>query len=294
VTASLAGWLMAVLAAGAGVLTGRRLARIRRAVAHAEHELRGPLVAIRLAIDLGLRQDGLGGHQLRAIAAEMGRVELALGDLARQRHGWAPLIAVTEIDVPQVVGDSVEAWRPAAVARGVNLEFSCDPGCAPVLGDPARLAQATGNLIANAIEHGGSRVRVTATSAAAGLRVAVTDDGPGLPSGLLTGAHGSSRARGVRRRNRHRHTSDGRPGADGRGQGLAIVAGIAVAYGGRLCAEADDLIAGESPPPASPSDAARRVGASLVLELPGAPSALRHHTRPGLGLPTEFTEGSIR
>lgn len=272
-TASLAGWLLAVLAAGGAGLTGRRLARIRRAVAHAEHELRGPLVAIRFAVDLGLREDGLGGRQLRAIVAEMGRVELALGDLARQRHGCDPVSAVTEIDVPRVIGDSVEAWRPAAVARGVSLEFFCDPGCAPVRGDPARLAQATGNLIANAIEHGGSRVRVTAARAAAGLRVAVTDDGPGLPDGLLAGADGSSRARGVRRRNRHRRVSDGRPGADGRGQGLAIVAGIAAAHGGRLCVGTDDVRAGESPAHRSPGDPARRVGSSLVLELPGAPSA---------------------
>jgi len=94
VTASLAGWLLAVLAAGGVGLTGRRLARIRRAVAHAEHELRGPLVAIRFAVDLGLREDGLGGRQLRAIVAEMGRVELALGDLARQRHGCDPVSSV--------------------------------------------------------------------------------------------------------------------------------------------------------------------------------------------------------
>lgn len=271
-TASLAGWLLAVLAAGGSVLTGRRLVRIRRAVAHAEHELRGPLVAIRFAVDLGLRQDGLGARQLRAIAAEMGRVELALGDLARQRHGCERLTAVTEIDVHQVVGDSVEVWRPAAVARGVNLEFACDPGCAPVLGDPARLAQATGNLIANAIEHGGSRVRVTAGNAPAGLRVAVTDDGPGLPNGIRAGDRDSARARRVRRRNRHRRASGGRAGGDGRGQGLAIVAGIAVAHGGRLCAGADDGRAGESAPQASTGDAAR-VGASLVLELPAAPTA---------------------
>ena len=231
-TALLTGWLPAGLAAGAGGLALRRLRWTRRAVSCAEHELRGPLAAVLLAIDLGLRDGGLGAAQLSVVRAELRRAERALGDLARARHGLAPVTAASNVDVPRVVRNSVEAWRPVAVARGVTLEFSAEAQCRPLLGDAVRLAQATGNLIANAIEHGGSRVHVTAGNAACGIRVAVSDDGPGLPPRVIAGRGG--RATG------------------GRGHGLALVAGIAAAHGGRLsaCEQAD--------------------GASLVLELPAA------------------------
>ncbi len=293
-TASYAGWLFAALAAGSTVITGWRLVCFRRSVARVEHELRGPLAAIRFAVDLGLRQDGLGGRRLRAIGAEMHRAELALGDLARARHGDAPTIAVTDVDLCEVATDSVEAWRSAAGARGVNLELCCDAGCALVLGDPTRLAQATGNLIANAIEHGGPWVRVRAANGEAGVKLEVTDDGPGLPSGVLARiARSSLGSRPSSRWSRRARVREQQRRRDGRGQGLAIVAGIACAHGGRLSAPVGAEQAGETSKGQSVHDDARRPGASLVLELPAAPSALRDHTRPGLGVPKEFTEGPI-
>jgi signal transduction histidine kinase len=105
-----------------------------------------------------------------------------------------------------------------------------------LLGDRYRLAQATGNLIANAIEHGGGEVEVLGRLDGAHVRVEVTDHGPGLPAAV------SELARGAR------------GGKGRRGRGLAIAATIARHQGGRLAA--------------APSER----GARLVLELPAAPA----------------------
>ena len=142
------------------------------------------------------------------------------------------------VDVGALLDDAAEAWRPLAVAFGASLAVEPLRGRALVRADPVRLAQACGNLVANAVEHGASPVRVRGRVLAGRVRVEVTTRARAcpLPVSRLVGA-----ARAPRRR---------RAGA-----GLAIAARIAERHGGRLAA--------------APS--AR--GACLVLELPSADRA---------------------
>ena len=204
------------------------------AVARACHELRGPLAAVRLGVELGVRVGELSPAQLRALDQELGRASLALDDLAgaglrardsRVRH---------EVDVVGLLGDSVEAWRAPAADRGAVLAFEWMGVPARVWGERLRLAQATGNLIANAIEHGGGEVSVRGSLAPERhrVRIEVVDAGPGLPAPV---GYLARRPRG---------------GRGTRGRGLAIAAAIARDHGGRLAA------------------APCETGARLVLELP--------------------------
>ena len=208
------------LAAQALHLRGRRRLVL---AARAGHEVRGPLCAAQLALD-GLERSA----RVEAIGLELQRAALALDDLAgaRIRHVAAP------VDIAELLSDASQAWHALAVARGVTL--AVEPGGARVVGDRLRLAQACGNLVANAIEHGGERVRVRSATDGGRVRVEVCDRGPGLPApvGELVAA-----ARGRR---------------SARGHGLAIAAGVAERHGGRLAS----------------LPAAR--GAHLVLELPAA------------------------
>jgi signal transduction histidine kinase len=238
---ALVGWALAVAAGtaalGARVALGSRM----EAVARASHELRGPLTAARLGLELGLRVGGLSPARLRAIELELGRAALALGDLAEvQRRGGAGeslgLGATGRVDLRELVADSIEAWRPAAGAHGVELRMAWSGDAVTVFGDRLRLAQATGNLIANAIEHGGGTVEVRGRVERSGLRIEVVDQGPGLGRPL------PELSRLARR--------TGRGGNRFRGYGLAVAGAVATAHGGRLSA--------------APSER----GARVVLELP--------------------------
>jgi signal transduction histidine kinase len=234
IAVSLAGWLAA---SGAGLAAGgawRALTGRMESVARACHELRGPLTAARLGLQLSARVGELSPARLRAIDLELGRAALALDDLARVRArgpmtGWRPL---EPVDLRELVADSVEAWRPAADARAVELTVSWSGRPASVWGDRLRLAQATGNLIANAIEHGGGHVEVRGSVDGRRARVEVIDTGPGLPAPVAELARRPRAGRGAR------------------GRGLAIVGAVAASHGGRLAA------------------APRPRGARLVLELP--------------------------
>jgi signal transduction histidine kinase len=240
-TITLCGWLAAGVAAGGAVIARRSLGLRMEAVARACHELRGPLTAARLGLALGVRGGELSPAQLRALDLELARAALALDDLASARAPLREVRGVQTVDVGGLLADSVEAWRPTADAAGARLELRWSGAPAHVLGDRLRLAQATGNLLANAIEHGGGMIIVRGGALAgrgrtetALVRVEVLDGGPGLPASV---------AQLVRRR---------RASADGRGRGLAIAESIARGHGGRLAA------------------APCQRGARLVLELPVA------------------------
>lgn len=231
---AVAGWALCALLAAA-LLVCRRRGQIRLArIAEAEHELRGPLTALGFAID-ALGPDGWAGGD--ALRAELARTRCALADLAGARTGRpSPALIPTAIDLGRVVGSSVAAWRPAAVAAGVEL-CAAAPAAVPVLGDPGRIAQATGNLIANAIEHGSGPVQVRVVSSGRCARVEIADAGPG-PAGIPRSLSASSRVRP-------------------RGHGLRVAARVAAQHGGAL-----------SVSPAHPRE--RGVVVALTFPLPPA------------------------
>lgn len=237
------GWFGASVAAGLLLRGHRERATRLEMLARVSHELRGPITAARLGLQLGARVGELSSARLRAIDLELGRAGLALDDLTALGDDPAHAGALGDdpahaggssqvVDVGELLSDSVEAWRAAAAVRGVQIAYSWSGVSAVVCGDRFRLAQATGNLLANAIEHGRGEVAVRGRTHGSSIRVEVTDGGPGLPAPVAE------------------LTARPRAGRGSRGRGLAIAASIAEAHGGRLAA--------------APSER----GARLVLELP--------------------------
>jgi signal transduction histidine kinase len=240
--AAIAGWGAATLATLAALLVRRRLAVRMELGARVSHEVRNPLAAARLGLELGARGGDLSPARLRAIDLELGRAAVVLEDLTPARPVRAGLRRREPVDVGQLLVDSVEAWRASAVARGVGLELEWRGGPVSLEGDRWRLAQATGNLIANAIEHGGGAVVVRGQAQDGSVRIEVLDGGPGLPAPV---AEMARRRRGWSRRRGRRGGRAGR-----RGHGLAIATEVIRAHGGRLAA--------------APS----RHGARILVELP--------------------------
>jgi signal transduction histidine kinase len=217
-----AGWIGAVVLAACLLRLRSVLASRMELVARACHELRGPITVARLGVDLLARDDKRRPDVLGAIDLELASAGVALEDLSAARAGLPGPWRVDAVDATALLAESFEAFRPLAQARGVELGLRPRGEPAVVRADRLRLAQATGNLIANAIEHGEGRVELGARAHDDGLDIEVTDDGQGLPAPLDDLV---ARSRGGRGR---------------RGRGLAIATEIARRHGGRLVAASDE------------------------------------------------------
>ncbi len=176
---------------------GRRRLELNRAL----HELRRPLQALALA-------DRSGDEpQLRA-AIE------ALAILDREINGGAGEPARVLVDARALAREAVERWRRPVLelGRGIELRWYARP--CPIECDPAAIARALDNLIANSLEHGSGPIVVEGTSRGARVRLHVTDGGPCVA------------------------TAPGRPRRAGRdprrGHGAALVAAVASRHGGRF------------------------------------------------------------
>lgn len=234
--AALGGWVTAGITAGMMIALRRMLGSRMEAVARACHELRGPLTAVRLGLSFGSRCGELSADRLRAIDTELGRAALALEDLNDLGKIGPRIRDVDRVDLLDLVSDCVRAADGLADERGAGITRVWDGPPVAVWGDRLRLAQALGNLIANAIEHGGGAVEVRGVVGESVVRIEVCDGGPGLPAPIA------------------QLTRRARRGAGTRGRGLAIAAVIVETHGGRV------------------RTAPAQRGARVVFELPLAPA----------------------
>lgn len=198
------------------------VARERRFVADASHELRTPLALLRTELELAQRRDR-SPEELRAAldsaAEEVDRLTRLAEDLlalARLDEGRLPLRRET-IHVEHLFKTVAGRFpQPIAIDARAGESFP---------GDRLRLEQALGNLVDNALRHGAGAVRMEAKRRDGLLHLRVSDEGPGLPAELLPTAF-ERFTRGDEARER-----------GGAGLGLAIVAAVARAHGGRAHAE---------------------------------------------------------
>jgi two-component system, OmpR family, sensor kinase len=221
--------------------------RLRRFLADASHELRTPLASIRGYAELfrmgAAREPADVEKAMRRIEDEAARMGALVEDLltlarldevADAPHG--------RVDLGAIARDAVDDARATAPDRELNVRVD---GSAVVLGDAHQLRQVLGNLVRNALVHtpAGTPIDVEVGPIGDDVRLEVRDHGPGLPAGDPAALFERFwRSEGGRER-----------GKGGAGLGLAIVAAIVDAHGGRV--SAGDAAGG---------------GASFVVTLPAA------------------------
>ncbi|MFE6945909.1 sensor histidine kinase [Streptomyces chartreusis] len=152
----------------------------RAFVADASHQLRNPLAALLLRIELLAFELPEGNEEIASVQAEGKRLAQVLDDLldlALAEHTAADLRLT---DVGALAAERVAAWAPTAEAKGVRLVGSCPPTTA--WADPVALSSALDAVIDNAVKFTpeGESVEVTVTSVGAMSTIEVADHGPGL------------------------------------------------------------------------------------------------------------------
>lgn len=161
-----------------------RIETERRFASNAAHELRSPLAALRGELELALRRDRSKDEYqtaLREALASTNRlIDLSEDLLVVARLGALTPDATEPVDLGALARDVVA--RVEGEAARASLEV--DGNLPEVAGVPQRLERVLRNLVDNAVRHGAGRVRVKLSEEPRGtVRVAVEDDGPGIPEG---------------------------------------------------------------------------------------------------------------
>lgn len=200
------------------------LERERGFVANASHELRTPLALLKAELELALRRPRSTAElegALRSAAAETDRLARLAEDLlvlARSDQERLPLrrASVRARDIMVSVAERF-ARHAEAADRAINIDV---PEGLRLDADAPRLEQALGNVVDNALRHGGGAIHLSAVEQDTSVELHVVDEGAGFPPDFLAHAF-----------ERFTRADEARTGG-GAGLGLAIAAVIAEAHGG--------------------------------------------------------------
>jgi signal transduction histidine kinase len=210
----------------------RQVEEARRGlVAAASHDLRTPLASLRLLVEA--IDDGVAGEDrdryLREIRTHVAVLSDLIDDLFELSRIEAGDISWTmrRVELGELIGDTVAAFRTSAEERGVHLAAELPSGKVVAEADAEKVQRVLFNLIQNAIRHtpADGSVTVRASGGPAGVEVEVADSGEGIPAGEGERVFDAF------------YRGDSSRNEDGAGLGLAISRAIVEAHGGRIWLE---------------------------------------------------------
>ncbi|MER9417649.1 sensor histidine kinase [Mesorhizobium sp. M0306] len=213
------------------LVQANRLAILGQVAAGVAHEINQPVATIRAYADnartfLDRKQTGPAEENLGAIAALTERIGSITEELkAFARKGRT---AAEPVELRGVIEGAVMLLRSRFAGRLDALAIDLPPPSLKVMGNRVRLEQVLINLFQNALEaldgRNDAHVQVSVEETADGVTVAVSDNGPGIPPGILKSLFtpfNTSKEKGL-------------------GLGLVISKDIVADYGGRVDVSSDD------------------------------------------------------
>jgi signal transduction histidine kinase len=198
----------------------------RAFVADASHQLRNPLSALLLRIELLGLELPVGHTEAESVKEEGHRLAQVLDDLLGLALAENSGRHLATTDIATLARVRADSWRPVGDRAGVGVEFAPPPEGTEVIGwaDAVALSSALDAVLDNAIKFtpSGAAVLVRVQAAGDGASITVTDAGPGLTDEELERI-GDRFWRSARHQN-----------VQGSGLGLSIAAALLVQSGGAI------------------------------------------------------------
>ncbi|GAA5093572.1 sensor histidine kinase [Microbacterium yannicii] len=199
-----------------------------RFTAMASHELKHPLTVMIGNAELALELDELTPRtreRFESIVAASDRMLTMTESLVTtSRRGFSGRDEVADIDLRQILLESVASFRPTAAANDISVDVRADEAL-PITADGFRLRQVVDNVVSNGIKYTPRDGRVRIVGAVDGGRVVLTV----ADSGIGIGAEDLPRVLTP-----YFRTEEAKQKSGGTGLGLGISNDIVLAHGGTL------------------------------------------------------------
>ena len=149
---------------------------------NASHELKTPLMAIQgyaEGIQAGVMDTASAAEVILAESDRMTELVDELLDISKIDMGRQRL-ALSEMDVRELLYDSIRAVEPAAAASGIAIvpDFPEEP--VMVSCDDTRLRRAVTNILSNGVRYARSQLRLTCRADKRHVTIQIQDDGDGI------------------------------------------------------------------------------------------------------------------
>jgi signal transduction histidine kinase len=195
--------------------------------AEVAHEIRNPLTVMKMlyhSLDLDFPEGDPRREDVRVLGEKMDQLDAIVDNIVKFARNAEPQMG--PVNVPELIDDLVLLTRHKLQHQSIELVRDDAADLPPVKADATQLSQAFLNLILNAAEamQSGGTLRIATQQAESTLQVTFTDTGPGMTEAQRERAFTGMLS-----------TTKGKGG----GLGLAIVAKVTEAHGGRLEVESE-------------------------------------------------------